>query len=257
MERLQKYMARCGVASRRKAEEMITAGEVRVNGEIVKELGFKIEPERDKVEVKGIRVVPPEHLVYLLLHKPKGYVTTARDPEGRPTVLDLVHSHPAHKNIRVYPVGRLDRDTTGLLLLTNDGNLAYALTHPSHQVEKVYEAMVAGIPDNDKLNRLRRGILLEDGLTSPAEVDILSIKEGNAILRVAIHEGRKRQVRRMCRAVGHPVLELKRIAMGPLFLGDLPPGQVRPLAPEELRKLRKILRKVCGKEEPGAQNKKR
>ncbi len=237
MERLPKYLARCGVASRRKAEDLIRSGLVAVNGEIVAEPGRKIDPGRDRVTVGGREIYPPEGPVYLLLHKPAGYVTTARDPWGRPTVMDLV----PEKGVRLFPAGRLDLETTGLLLLTNDGEVVQALTHPRYEVPKVYEALVQGKLGKETLTKLRRGILLEDGPTLPAKVEILTVKEGNAILRITVREGRKRLIRRMCEAAGHPVLALKRVAMGPLVLGDLPAGKVRPLTPGEIEGLREIL----------------
>lgn len=221
MERLQKMMAQAGVASRRKSEELIRAGRVRVNGKVVTKMGVKVDPDQDLVEVDGKPITGREEpKVYLLLYKPRGYVTTAKDPQGRPTVLDLVHVPQ-----RVYPVGRLDYDTEGLLILTNDGDLTYRLTHPKHEVDKVYHALVAGHPPEDKLQQLRTGIMLEDGPTAPAKVRRLKKIQGNTLLEIIIHEGRNRQVRRMCEAIGHPVLHLKRVAIGDLTLGNLKPKQ--------------------------------
>lgn len=233
--RLAKYLAQSGVASRRKAEELIGAGLVQVNGETVREPGRKVGPGCDRVTVEGREVAPTQDLVYLILHKPAGYVTTVRDPWGRPTVMDLVPE--TYARFRLFPAGRLDQETTGLLLLTNDGETALALTHPRYQVAKVYEALVKGVPRAGTLRRLRQGIRLEDGLTYPAKVDILRVKEGNATLKITVYEGRKRLIRRMCRAAGHPVLALKRVAMGPLVLGDLPPGKTRALRAAEVKKL--------------------
>ncbi|NLW08293.1 MAG: rRNA pseudouridine synthase [Firmicutes bacterium] len=233
--RLAKYLAQSGVASRRKAEELISAGLVQVNGETVRELGRKVDPDRDRVTVEGQEVAPAQEPVYLLLHKPAGYVTTVRDPWGRPTVMDLVPGK--YGRFRLFPAGRLDQDTTGLLLLTNDGAVAQALTHPRYRVPKVYEALVRGVPQDRALRRLRRGIRLEDGFTLPAKVDILRVEAGNATLRITVYEGRKRLIRRMCRAAGHPVLALKRVAMGPLVLGDLPAGKIRALKAAEVKKL--------------------
>jgi 23S rRNA pseudouridine2605 synthase len=257
MERLQKFIARCGVASRRQAEKMITEGRVSVNGRIVQELGFKIDQRIDQVLVDGREIRLEEEKVYILLHKPEGYVTTVTDPQGRPTVLDLVKRSPQLREIRLFPVGRLDFNTTGLLLLTNDGGLTHALTHPSHQVEKTYTALVKGVPDQEALHALRNGILLEDGLTSPAKVDIFAIKAGHAILRLVIHEGRKRQVRRMCQAIGHPVVALQRIAFGPLNLGRLKQGDYRFLTAEELRLLKSIESQIIKKGEADAADKER
>ncbi|NLW59376.1 MAG: rRNA pseudouridine synthase [Firmicutes bacterium] len=237
MERLQKYLARCGVASRRKAEEMIVHGLVAVNGVVVRELGVKVEPGRDRVTVAGRPVRPVTERIYLMLNKPPGYITGNRDPRGRKTVLTLLPEGLP----RVFPVGRLDYNTTGLLLLTNDGALAYALTHPKYQIEKVYRALVRGVPTDHALNLLRNGVVLEDGPTLPATVDIIGVKAGNAILKLGIKEGRNRQVRRMCAAVGHPVLKLERIAIGPLQLGDLGRGQYRRLTAAELKALKNLI----------------
>jgi len=256
MERLQKFIARCGVASRRKAEAMISAGRVMVNGKIVTELGVKVDPEQDKIRVDGEEIRIEADQVYILLHKPEGYVTTVSDPRGRLTVLDLIIDSPSLHKVRLFPVGRLDFNTTGLLILTNDGALAYALTHPSHQVDKTYEAWVQGVPAERGLKALREGILLEDGITAPAKVEILKVKEGNARLRLIIHEGRKRQVRRMCQAIGHPVRELKRIAFGPLGLGRLKPGAYRTLSAKELSSLKAIEEAVTKKGETDAPDKK-
>jgi 23S rRNA pseudouridine2605 synthase len=223
--RLNAYLARAGVASRRGAEELIRAGRVRVNGEVAGLATF-VE-ERDSVEVDGARI-EPEPLTYVLLHKPAGVVTTARDPQGRPTVVGLV----AHKR-RVVPVGRLDADTTGALLLTNDGRLAHRLMHPRYEVDKVYEAEVEGEPNEDALRRLRAGIELEDGVTAPAEARLV----GPSRVELTIHEGRKHQVKRMLEAVGHPVTHLRRKAYAGLTLEGLEPGEWRELGPDEVKRL--------------------
>ncbi|MCL6614682.1 MAG: rRNA pseudouridine synthase, partial [Firmicutes bacterium] len=241
-ERLQRYLARAGVASRRAAEEMIRAGLVSVNGRPVTVLGTKIDPDRDEVTIRGRRVEPPAKFVYLMIHKPSGYVTTMRDPEGRPTVASLLPPGLP----RVFPVGRLDLETTGLLLFTNDGELAHALLHPSRGVWKTYRARVRGVPSPATLARLRRGVMLEDGPTAPAAVKILSREDGDATLAIEIHEGRKRQVRRMLAAVGHPVLALTRIGFGPLALGDLAPGAWRPLRPDEVLALHRAVGRAAG-----------
>lgn len=238
MERLHKFMARAGVASRRRSEELIAAGRVKVNGKTVTTPGFKIDPLRDRVEVSGRTLQRPERLVYLLLYKPVGYVTTVSDPRGRPKVTDLLRGVKE----RVYPTGRLDYDTEGLLLLTNDGDLTYALTHPSHEVDKTYVARVQGVPTADKLDALARGVELEDGLTAPARVRLLGAREGNGILEITIHEGRNRQVRRMCEHIGHPVIHLRRVRLGPLQLGSMKPGQFRHLEPAEVRRLKKMVK---------------
>ncbi|MCK8816568.1 rRNA pseudouridine synthase [Natroniella sulfidigena] len=243
MERLQKVMAKAGVASRRKSEELITAGRVKVNGKVVTELGSKVDPSQDQIEVDGKRI-QEENLVYILLNKPQGYVTTADDPHGRRTVLDLIKVKQ-----RVYPVGRLDYDTEGLLLLTNDGDVTYALTHPSHQITKKYIATVEGVPNQGNLKALERGIKLADGWTAPAKVEVVVDFNDKAILSLEIHEGRKHQVKRMCKAVGHPVQELKRIKMGPLELDDdLKLGEYRYLRKNEVKQLRDIAQKVKGNE---------
>jgi len=233
MERLHKVLARAGVASRRKCEELIAAGRVKVNGEIIATPGRKVDPEHDRIEVDGKLIALPREHTYLLLNKPVGYVSTVRDPQGRPTVMDLVRTSQ-----RLYPVGRLDTESEGLLLLTDDGELTQRLTHPSYEHEKEYHLWVEGQPTARTLQHLRQGIELEDGFTWPAEVTILRHEAGGTWLRFVIHEGRKRQLRRMCQAVGHPVRRLIRVRMGPLILGDLPPGQHRPLTKEEQELLR-------------------
>lgn len=231
-ERLQKLLARAGIASRRRAEELIGRGRVTVNGRVVRGMGCKADPGRDRIEVDG-RPIRFEPLTYILLHKPKGVVSTARDPQGRTTVLDLVPD----AGVRLYPVGRLDYDSSGLLLLTNDGRLAHALMHPRHRVEKVYEVKILGRPSASALEHLRRGVMLADGMAAPALVRVLR-HEGDATwLEVAIREGRNRQVRRMLAAVGHEVLELKRVREGDLLLGDLRPGCHRRLSPAEVERL--------------------
>jgi 23S rRNA pseudouridine2605 synthase len=223
--RLNAYLARAGIASRRGAEDLIRAGRVRVNGEVAG-LATSVE-RRDSVEVDGARV-EPEPLAYILLHKPAGVVTTARDPHGRPTVVGLV----GHGS-RVVPVGRLDADTTGALLLTNDGPLAHRLMHPRYEVDKVYEADVEGEPNEGDLARLREGIELEDGPVAPARVEVV----GPGRVRLTIHQGRKRQVKRMLEAVGHPVRRLHRSSYAGLTLDGLEPGEWRELSAEEVRRL--------------------
>jgi 23S rRNA pseudouridine2605 synthase len=224
--RLNAYLARAGIASRRGAEELIRAGRVHVNGEPAG-LGTFVE-RGDRVEVDG-RAVVPEQLAYVLLHKPAGVVTTARDPQGRPTVVELV----GHER-RVFPVGRLDADTTGALLLTNDGPLAHRLMHPRYEVDKVYEVEVEGEPADEALKRLAEGIDLEDGRTAPARVRRLAASR----LELVLHEGRKHQVKRMCEAVGHPVRRLHRRAYAGLTVEGLAPGEWRELAPTEVEVLR-------------------
>jgi len=230
--RLQKYLSRCGIASRRHAEEMIRAGRVRVNGVTVTEMGVTVSPG-DLVECDGKPVMPVENPVYIMLNKPAGYVTTVSDPQGRKTVMDLV----AGAGERVYPVGRLDYDTEGLLILTNDGDSAYRSTHPRHRVSKTYIAEVEGEPSREALQKLRDGVMLDGRLTMPAKVELLRQKKRRAVLRITIHEGRNRQIRRMCEAVGHPVRSLKRVAIGGLRLGSLKPGEWRYLSARELERI--------------------
>jgi 23S rRNA pseudouridine2605 synthase len=226
--RLNAYLARAGVASRRRADELIKEGRVRVNGE-PGQLNTFVE-SGDVVEVDGRRV-EPQQLAYVLLHKPAGLVTTASDPRGRPTVV----GHVAHP-LRVVPVGRLDADTTGAILLTNDGPLAHRLAHPRYGVEKVYEAEVEGEPSDDALRRLAEGVELDDGVTAPARARRL----GPSTIELALHEGRKHQVKRMCAAVGHPVRRLHRSRYAGLELGGLGPGEWRELSPDEVERLARI-----------------
>lgn len=234
-ERLQKYIGRSGVASRREAEQLILAGRVKVNGQIVKEMGVKVTPGVDKVMVND-RLIQEETLDYIILYKPAGVVTTMSDPQGRPTVADLLAGLPG----RLYPVGRLDYYTEGLLLMTNDGALTHSLLHPSQKIYKTYLARVKGRPSAGDLKRLRDGVELEDGLTAPAKVEAVSYdKEGDfSQLKIKIFEGRNRQVRRMCETVGHPVQHLVRSAMAFLTLDGLAPGAYRRLTSEELQRLR-------------------
>ncbi len=229
--RLNAYLARAGVASRRRADELIEAGRVRVNGEVGR-LNTAVRPG-DVVEVDG-RAVELQPLRYVLLHKPAGVLTTARDPQGRPTVVDLVSV-----DARVVPVGRLDADTTGALVLTNDGPLAHRLAHPRYGVPKVYEAVVEGSPGPEELRTLREGVDLEDGRTAPADVRVLGRDAVSTTLRLTLHEGRKHQVKRMCAAVGHPVTRLHRSAYAGLGLDGLRPGDWRELAADEVAALRR------------------
>jgi 23S rRNA pseudouridine2605 synthase len=226
-EKLQKVLARAGVASRRAVEILIMEGRVSVNGEVA-DVGRRVDPAVDVLEVDGALVAANPDLVHYLLHKPAGVVTTASDPQGRPTVLDLVPAEP-----RVFPVGRLDLETEGLLLLTNDGELTQRVTHPSHGVEKEYLAQVEGTPSRGTLRALREGVELDDGPTAPAKVSQVS----PGLLRITIHEGRNRQVRRMCEAVGHPVRRLVRTRIGPITDTALQPGAWRRLDPDEVAAL--------------------
>jgi 23S rRNA pseudouridine2605 synthase len=227
--RLQKWMARCGVGSRRACEQLIRQGRVQVNGEPA-QLGMCIDPERDRVTLNGKPLKPPPAPLYLMLHKPSGYVTTCKDPHAPHTVMELL------KGLRtpIFPVGRLDADAEGLLLLTNDGELANRLLHPRYKVAKTYRVWVQGVPNGKALRELREGVRLEEGKTAPAEVRLLKWQRHQSLLEITLYEGRKRQVKRMCAAVGHPVMRLVRVAFGPLCLpDDLPPGKWRELTASE------------------------
>jgi 23S rRNA pseudouridine2605 synthase len=237
--RLQKILSTAGVASRRAAEELIRQGRVTLNGRTVTELGTKADLTHDEVRVDGRRVKGPERHRYLLMNKPRGYVTTRTDPHRRPTVIELLQGVREY----VYPVGRLDFDSTGLLLLTNDGDLAARLTHPRHEVEREYHAWVLGHPDDHDLERLRRGITIDGRRTAPARVDVLRIGHGRradqAQLSFVLREGRNRQIRKMCEAVGHPVVDLERVRFGPVTDRRLAPGHFRELSQEEVRRLKR------------------
>jgi pseudouridine synthase len=237
--RLQKILSSAGVASRRLSEELIQQGRVQVNGETVSALGSKADPARDEIKVDGRRIEPQQRQRYILLYKPRGYVTTRSDPQGRRTVLDLMHAVREY----IYPVGRLDYDSEGLLLLTNDGELAARLTHPRHEVEKVYEARVRGVPDDHDLQRLERGIPIEGRRTAPAKVrasePIATTGGEQTVVELTIHEGRHRQVREMFDSIGHPVVRLRRVRIGPIEDPDIPPGHWRELSGPELTRLRR------------------
>lgn len=234
MERLQKILAQAGVASRRKCEELIAGGRVTVDGVIQTELGSKADPQKQRIEVDG-KPIALERKVCMVLHKPTSYVTTVTDPEGRRTVMDLIRDVPE----RLYPVGRLDYDTSGLLLLTNDGQLTQKLLHPSHQFPKVYRVTVLGMPERTTLAQLRSGVELDDGMTQPAKVHVLRQHPRESVVEITIHEGRNRQVRRMFEAVGYPVKRLKRVQFGPLVLDALQTGKWRLLTEDEWEQLYK------------------
>ncbi|WP_322905533.1 pseudouridine synthase [Paenibacillus campi] len=236
MERLQKILAQAGIASRRKSEELILAGKVMVNGEVVTELGTKADPTVDEITVDG-RSIAAEKKVYYMLNKPKGVITSASDPEGRKIVQDYMKGVKE----RVYPVGRLDYDSEGLLILTNDGELANKLTHPRHHVPKTYLVTVEGVPHGEALEKFRNGIQLEDGMTKPAEADYYDVDtdKKQATIRVTIYEGKNRQIRRMFEALSHKVIRLKRISFGELLIGNLKRGIYRPLTKEEIDQLHK------------------
>lgn len=231
--RLQKFLARAGAASRRGSEDLMTAGRVTVNGDVVTELGAKVDPAVDVVRVDGRVVRLSDGPVYLMLNKPPGYVTTMDDPHGRPTVAELVPRVPG-----LFPVGRLDMDSTGLLLFTTDGELSHRLLHPCYHVPKTYEVLVASFPDDTDLEPLRTGLELDDGSTRPAEVRRIGSSRSGTRIGITISEGRKRQVKRMFAAIGHRVRKLHRTSFGPVFLGELPTGSVRPLTQDEIAALR-------------------
>ncbi len=237
LERLQKFLAQAGVASRRKSEELIKQGRVKVNGKVVTELGTKINPNADKIHIDGRLLESKEEHIYILLNKPKGYISTVKDTHGRKTVMELIPKTFA----RLYPIGRLDSLTTGLLLLTNDGELTYKLTHPKHELSKTYRTVVKGKLTLDAITSLEKGIKLDDGITAPAKVNVIEIKEGNTLVEITIHEGKNRQVRRMFDAVGFPVLKLKRVSIGFLNLKGVAPGKYRNLTTYEINKLKTLV----------------
>lgn len=232
-ERLQKYLARCGLCSRRKAEEYIREGRITVDGRIVTEMGTTLDPDTSEVLFDGARVSPEKEKLYFLLNKPKGYVTTMSDPQNRPVVTSLVKGVDA----RLFPVGRLDFDTEGALLLTNDGELAQKIQHPSFETNKTYEALVRGVVPQNKVDQLEKGVILDGKMTSKATIRYLNRKGKNQLLRITIHEGRKHQVKKMFQHIGHPVLHLRRTAYGKLTLGSLPTGQTRRLNPSDIKKI--------------------
>jgi 23S rRNA pseudouridine2605 synthase len=240
-QRLQKILSTAGIASRRAAESYITDGRVSVNGETLTELGSKADPETDDIRVDGRRIKVASRRLYLLLYKPRGYIATRSDPQGRPTVIDLL----AKGGVRdyVYPVGRLDYESEGLILLTSDGDLAARLTHPSHEVEREYHVKVLGVPDAHDLERLSKGIVIDGRRTQPAEVKLLKVTPGSdadhAMLSIVVKEGRNRQVRNMCEAIGHPVDRLRRVRIGPITDERIRPGEFRELDAREVAALKK------------------
>ena len=233
-ERLQKYMARCGIASRRKAEEIILQGHVKVNGIIVKELGSKVDPEKDEITVYGKIIYEKEEHIYIKLYKPEGYITTVKDQFNRKTVLDLINIKE-----RIYPIGRLDYDTSGLLLLTDDGDLANKLMHPKYRIFKTYEVELKGSIKKESINILRKGVLIDGYKTAPAKVKLLKQTQNNTSVQISIHEGKNRQVRKMFEAVGNKVIKLKRISFGNIGLGQLKPGQWKYLTVDEVSFLKR------------------
>lgn len=253
--RLQKLIAGSGLASRRKAEQLIAAGRVTVNGKVVTELGTKVDPERDHIKVDGKHLNAAQPFVYLVLNKPKHVMSTLDDPGGRPTVKDFIRG----VSVRVFPVGRLDFDSEGLMLLTNNGDLAQALLHPRYHVAKTYLIKVKGVLTDEDIRQLEQGVKLEDGMTGPAHVKKISKAEQNSWLEITIREGRKHQVKRMLESVGHRVIRLTRVKMGPLALGRLGSGEFRFLTDREANALRELVEeRVAANErgdEPGARPK--
>jgi pseudouridine synthase len=235
--RLNRYLAACGLRARRKCEALILEGRVAVNGNVAVDLGTVVDPRRDRVTVDGAPVRPPAEKTYVLLNKPKGYLTTASDPKGRPTVMDLLPRGCG----RLFPVGRLDSDTIGLLLLTDDGKLAFRLAHPRYGVEKKYVAVVKGRPSERDLQKLRSGVELDDGPARPAKARVLSSGFESSSVEIIVHEGRKRQVRRMFEAVGHAVIDLTRTGVAFLDLGEMKPGSHRMLKADEVHRLRRAV----------------
>jgi len=238
--RLQRFLAQAGIASRRKAEELIAAGSVRVNGAIVRELGTTVDEAHDRVEYGGQVLALAAASAYYVLHKPYGVMTTMRDPEGRRTVADLLRGAGVQR--RVVPVGRLDYDTAGVLLLTDDGDLAHVLTHPRYGVEKTYRATIRGRLSPEQVKALREGVRLDDGTAAPAGLHVISTRRMQAVVDITIHEGKNRQVRRMFETLGHRVEALTRLRFGPVALGDLPAGTVRAATEKEVRALLAIRR---------------
>jgi len=232
-ERLQKYMARCGVASRRKCEEYILQGKVKVNGETIRELGYKVDEEKDKVYVDSTLINPEPNKVYIALNKPTGYVSTVKDERGRTTILDLVEVSE-----RIYPIGRLDYDTSGLILLTNDGDVYNNVIHPRQEINKVYVALIKGIPTKEEVTRFCTGLDIGDYITSDAELKILKRFDNSSEVEIIIHEGKNRQIRRMCDAINHPVINLRRKSVGKIKLGELKQGKWRYLTNEEVNYLK-------------------
>lgn len=226
--RLQKFLAHAGIASRRAAEVIIKQGRVTINGKTITDMGINIS-DTDVVTVDGKTIAKEEEKIYIMLNKPVGYVSSAKDQFGRPTVIDLVSDIEQ----RLYPVGRLDYDTAGLILLTNDGDFTYQITHPKHEINKVYEALISGVLIDNEINMFEAGLIIEDYTTSPAKLVVKEIIKGNSLVNITIHEGRNRQVRKMCAAIGHDVLALKRISIGPIALNNLPEGKWRRLSDSE------------------------
>lgn len=248
--RLQKLLAECGIASRRKAEEMIAAGDVKVNGQTA-HIGDKADPKRDKITVRGRRVEPVRENIYLMLNKPRGYITTMSDEMDRKCVAELVSEIPE----RIYPVGRLDRESEGMLLMTNDGAFANAMMHPSMHVPKTYRVTVRPSINEDQLTQMAVGIEIDGRKTAPADVKVLSQEPGRVVLEIVLYEGRNREIRNMCEAIGLEVARLRRVAMGPIKMGMLQPGQWRYLTREEVKRLTAAAKSPARKEDGDASSK--
>lgn len=234
--RLQKYMALCGVASRRKSEEIILEGRVKVNDKLVDELGYKIDPKKDMVKVDNKIIKMEKEKIYIILNKPIGYITTLDDEFGRKKVIDLIEGIDE----RIYPVGRLDCDTSGLLLLTNDGDLTYKLTHPRNEINKKYIAKINGTPTERELNKFRNGLKINNYITSRAKIKVLHSYKDYSIVEIVIHEGKNRQIRKMCDVINHPIISLKRVNIENISLGNLKSGKWRFLRGDEIEYLKKI-----------------
>ena len=239
--RLQKFLANAGLCSRRAAEAIIRSGRVRVDGQVVTEMGFRVDPSTNVVSVDNVRIIQERPFIYLFLNKPRGILSTVHDPHGRTTVMDILGKIPE----RVYPVGRLDKDSEGLLLLTNDGTLTHRLLHPSHKISKTYHVTIKGKPSKTELDLLRRGVEVEKQMTLPCEIRVLGMSRRSTVLEIVLKEGRKRQIRMMLNTVGHEVIKLIRIKMGPLELGKLPSGKYRPLTDYEVESLKKAAGLIC------------
>jgi 23S rRNA pseudouridine2605 synthase len=234
--RLQKYLAKCGIASRRVSERLIKEGLISVNNEVITDMGVKIDTKYDVVKYRGKIVKYEKDMVYIMLNKPVGYVTTVKEQFNRPKVTDLIKGIDS----RIYPVGRLDYNTSGLIFMTNDGDLTFKLTHPSHEVEKVYLVLVKGIPNKSQMDMLNKGVCIGDYITRPSKSEIIKIEGENALLSITIHEGKNRQVRKMVSAIDHDVIKLKRVAIGELKLGDLKTGSFRYLTAKEINYLKSL-----------------
>lgn len=232
-EKIHKFIARCGICSRREAEELVAQGRVTVNGRKAV-IGERIDPERDRVLVDGKPVKPVEEKIYLAFHKPAGVITTCEDEQGRTTVLDFLKKHFDLDRTRLFPVGRLDKNSTGLLVITNDGEFMHSILHPSRKIPKVYNVEVKGHPSRKKLAELEQGVVIEGRKTMPCEIEVLKRTRRTTRLKVILYEGRKRQIRKMMKMINHPVISLERVAIGPVKLGDMKPGSFRHLTEEEL-----------------------